>query len=108
VKNGGGMQDERAVVDGGFLELVRMGVKRANDPTIVGTLAAYDAVLAMNVKDSNQAWFRYNFDGYGEHNDGNNFDGAGVGRAWPIYLCLAGLLFGHSSIAALFVSSCLT
>ncbi len=32
VKNGGGTQDERAVVDGGLLELVRMGVKRADDP----------------------------------------------------------------------------
>jgi len=91
VKNGGGPQDERAVVDGGFLELVRMGVKRANDPTIVGTLAAYDAVLAVNVKDSNQAWFRYNFDGYGEHNDGSNFDGSGVGRAWPIFTAERGM-----------------
>jgi glucoamylase len=97
VKNGGGMQDERAVVDGGFLELVRMGVKRANDPTIVGTLSAYDAVLAMNVKDSNQAWFRYNFDGYGEHNDGSNFDGTGVGRAWPIFTAERGMFSIASS-----------
>jgi glucoamylase len=91
VKNGGGIQDERAVVDGGFLELVRMGVKRANDPTIVGTLAAYDAVLRMNVTGSNPAWFRYNFDGYGEHNDGSNFDGTGVGRAWPIFTAERGM-----------------
>lgn len=91
VKNGGGTQDERAVVDGGFLELVRMGVKRANDPTIASTIAAYDAVLAMTVKDSNQAWFRYNFDGYGEHNDGSNFDGTGVGRAWPIFTAERGM-----------------
>jgi glucoamylase len=97
VKNGGGMQDERAVVDGGFLELVRMGVKRANDPTIVGTLAAYDAVLAMNVKDSDQAWFRYNFDGYGEHNDGSNFDGTGVARAWPIFTAERGMFSIASS-----------
>ena len=91
VKNGGGMQDERAVVDGGFLELVRMGVKRASDPTITGTLAAYDAVLATTIKDSNQAWFRYNFDGYGEHNDGSDFDGTGVGRDWPIFTAERGM-----------------
>jgi glucoamylase len=97
VKNGGGMQDERAAVDGGFPELVRMGVKRANDPTIVSTLSAYDAVLAMNVKDSNQAWFRYNFDGYGEHNDGSNFDGTGVGRAWHIFTAERGMFSIASS-----------
>ncbi|WP_087666814.1 glycoside hydrolase family 15 protein [Caballeronia humi] len=91
VKNGGGTRDERAVVDGGFLELVRMGVKRAGDPTIVSTLAVYDAVLATTIKDANQAWFRYNFDGYGEHNDGSNFDGTGVGRAWPIFTAERGM-----------------
>ncbi|WP_087655518.1 glycoside hydrolase family 15 protein [Caballeronia terrestris] len=91
VKNGGGTRDERAVVDGGFLELVRMGVKRADDPTIVSTLAVYDAVLATTIKDANQAWFRYNFDGYGEHNDGSNFDGTGVGRAWPIFTAERGM-----------------
>jgi glucoamylase len=91
VKNGGGTRDERAVVDGGFLELVRMGVKRADDPTIVSTLAAYDAVLASTIAGSNQAWFRYNFDGYGEHNDGGNFDGTGVGRAWPIFTAERGM-----------------
>jgi glucoamylase len=91
VKNGGGTRDERAVVDGGFLELVRMGVKRADDPAIVSTLAAYDAVLATTIKASNQAWFRYNFDGYGEHNDGSNFDGTGVGRAWPIFTAERGM-----------------
>jgi glucoamylase len=91
VKNGGGTQDERAVVDGGFLELVRMGVKRADDPTIADTIAAYDATLATTIKSGNQAWFRYNYDGYGEHNDGNNFDGTGVGRAWPIFTAERGM-----------------
>lgn len=91
VKNGGGTRDERAVVDGGFLELVRMGVKRADDPTIVSTLSVYDAVLATTIMDANQAWFRYNFDGYGEHNDGSNFNGTGVGRAWPIFTAERGM-----------------
>lgn len=91
VKNGGGTQDERAVVDGGFLELVRMGVKRASDPAIANTLAAYDAVLKQSINQQNPAWFRYNFDGYGEHNDGTNYNGTGVGRLWPIFTAERGM-----------------
>ena len=91
VKNGGGTHDARAVVDGGFLELVRLGVKRANDPTIANTLAAYDAVVKQTVNGQDPAWFRYNFDGYGEHNDGSAFDGTGVGRLWPIFTAERGM-----------------
>jgi glucoamylase len=29
-------------------------------------------------------WYRYNNDGYGEHEDGSAFDGTGVGRLWPL------------------------
>jgi glucoamylase len=29
-------------------------------------------------------WYRYNGDGYGEHEDGTPFDGTGQGRAWPL------------------------
>jgi len=29
-------------------------------------------------------WYRYNGDGYGEHEDGSPFDGTGIGRAWPL------------------------
>ena len=29
-------------------------------------------------------WYRYNGDGYGEHADGAPFDGAGIGRLWPL------------------------
>ncbi len=29
-------------------------------------------------------WYRYNGDGYGEHEDGSPFDGSGVGRPWPL------------------------
>jgi glucoamylase len=30
------------------------------------------------------SWYRYNGDGYGEHEDGSPFDGTGVGRPWPL------------------------
>lgn len=30
-------------------------------------------------------WYRYNGDGYGEHDDGRPFDGTGRGRPWPLF-----------------------
>src|SRR5262249_4072151 len=30
------------------------------------------------------SWYRYNGDGYGEHENGFPFDGTGVGRPWPL------------------------
>ncbi len=38
IDNGGGTHDERAVVDAGFLELVRLGILPADDPDVVGSL----------------------------------------------------------------------
>lgn len=84
IRNGGGWHDQRQIVDGGFLELVRMGVKGAKAPEIEASLQEYDQVLKQTI-DGNQAWFRYNCDGYGEHNDGSNFNGTGRGRLWPIF-----------------------
>ncbi|WP_434633659.1 glycoside hydrolase family 15 protein [Chromobacterium sp. CV08] len=97
VKNGGGSHDARRVVDGGFLELVRMGVKRADDATISNTISVFDSVLGQYLALPGapalpaNAWFRYNFDGYGEHNDGGDFDGSGVGRLWPIFTAERGM-----------------
>jgi len=33
---------------------------------------------------SGPVWHRYNGDGYGEHDDGGPYDGAGRGRGWPL------------------------
>lgn len=41
-------------------------------------------------------WHRYTNDGYGEHENGEAFDGTGIGRAWPL---LTGER-GHYEIAA--------
>src|SRR4029077_11784049 len=41
-------------------------------------------------------WRRYNYDGYGQKDDGGPFDGTGVGRCWPI---LTGER-GHYELAA--------
>lgn len=92
IGNGGGSHDQRAIVDGGFLELVRMGVKRATDAGILETLPEYDSTLKQTVLGKGDAWFRYNFDGYGERNDGANYDGSsGRGRLWPIFTAERGM-----------------
>jgi glucoamylase len=91
IKNGGGTHDQRTIVDGGFLELVRMGIKKPNASDITDTLAEYDANLKQTIPGKGDAWFRYNCDGYGEHNDGSNFDGTGRGRLWPIFTAERGI-----------------
>ena len=88
INNGGGVHRAIDIIDGGFLELVRMGVKRPNDPTITSSLAAYDSVIEETIGASAYpGWFRYNFDGYGETNAGDPFsnNGGGRGRLWPIF-----------------------
>jgi glucoamylase len=77
------------------LALVRFGLRAPDDPRILNTLRAIDALLAVELPQG-PCWYRYNGDGYGEHNDGSAFDGTGVGRPWPL---LAGER-GHYSLAA--------
>ena len=87
IGNNGGNHRAIDIIDGGFLELVRMGVKRPNDPTITNSLVAYDSVIKQTVgSNAYPAWFRYNFDGYGETNAGDSYNGSsGRGRLWPIF-----------------------
>jgi glucoamylase len=89
ISNNGGTLNNRAIdiIDGGFLELVRMGVKRPNDPTITKSLIPYDEVIEQTIgSDAFPAWFRYNFDGYGETNAGDPYNNStGRGRLWPIF-----------------------
>jgi glucoamylase len=91
IGNGGGTHDQREVMDGGFLELVRMGVKDANDAGILDTLPEYDATIKQTIAGKGPAWFRYNFDGYGETDAGANYSGAGKGRLWPIFTAERGM-----------------
>lgn len=64
------------IVDAGFLELVRYGIRRADDAIIVDSLRVVDA--------------------YGQRSDSGPFIHWGVGRAWPL---LTGER-GHCEIAA--------
>ncbi|WP_345933721.1 glycoside hydrolase family 15 protein [Granulicella sp. WH15] len=75
--------DAREVIDAGFLELVRYGIRRADDPLIVDSLKVVDSCLKYTTPYGD-AWRRYNHDGYGQKKDGSNYDGSGQGRCWPL------------------------
>ncbi|MBA8825599.1 glucoamylase [Saccharopolyspora lacisalsi] len=83
INNGGGCHDERAIVDAGFLDLVRLGVKPADDPEILASLPEVDDRLRVETPNG-PGWYRYNHDGYGETADGGPYGGQGVGRLWPL------------------------
>jgi glucoamylase len=75
--------EAREVIDHGFLELVRYGVRRADDPLIVDSLKVVDRVLKRDLPQG-PGWLRYNHDGYGQRPDGGPFLGWGQGRVWPL------------------------
>jgi glucoamylase len=75
--------EAREIIDGGFLELVRYGVRRADDPLIIDSLKVVDAVLKCDLPQG-PAWLRYNHDGYGQTADCGPFEGWGQGRPWPL------------------------
>ncbi len=89
---------EDRVVDGGFLELVRYGVRAPDAPSILATLPEYDDQTRedrFRVRyDVNgvPAFRRYGNDGYGEQTDtGGNYGVGGEmhsgqrGRLWPFF-----------------------
>jgi glucoamylase len=84
INSGGGDHDEREIVDASFLELVRLGIKRADDPLILKSLKVVDQVIKVQTSVG-PAWYRYNGDAYGERHDGGAYDGrSGKGRPWPL------------------------
>ncbi len=85
----------KEIVDAGFLELVRYGIRKPDDPLIEDSLRVVDAVLKVDTPFG-PCWHRYNHDGYGQREDGGPFQGWGKGRAWPL---LTGER-GHYELAA--------
>jgi glucoamylase len=85
---------ERDVVDGGFLELVRLGVRPASYPNIVNSLPELDATTAepntkVTIAGHGDYWHRYNHDNYGEDAAGFGWTGGAdrpttTGRPWPL------------------------
>ncbi len=89
ISDGGPLIDQRRVVDPSFLELVRLGVKPADDPTIRSSIAVVDRKLSYRTQNG-RFWHRASFDGYGEKRDGSQWEpvptgsGITVGRGWPL------------------------
>jgi glucoamylase len=75
--------EAREIVDGGFLELVRYGLRKPDDPMVVATVKVADAILKRDLPQG-PGFRRYNHDGYGNHHDGSPFDGWGQGSCWPL------------------------
>jgi len=71
------------IVDGGFLELVRYGIRPPGDPLIEDSLKVVDASIRDQLPQG-YCWRRYNYDGYGQQDDGSAYQGTGVGRPWPL------------------------
>ncbi len=104
-RNGQIIADESQVIDGGFLELVRYGVRKSQDNLIIETLNEYDDQSLPDplrvkyefnfagVDGKFPGWRRYGLDGYGEDtetglsyaaiNDTNSANQRG--RVWPIF-----------------------
>ncbi|KQS54089.1 glucan 1,4-alpha-glucosidase [Brevundimonas sp. Leaf363] len=107
--NGQPAEPEDRIIDGGFLELVRYGVRAADAPSILDTLPEYDDQARADrfrVRyDLNGApgYRRYGNDGYGERTDtGGDYGVGGVmapaqrGRVWPFFTGER----GHYEVAA--------
>ena len=73
----------RDIVDAGCLQLARFGVRDARDPILNDTAEAIDRALKFETPRG-PCWRRYQFDGYGQRDDGSAFQHWGVGHAWPL------------------------
>ena len=85
VGNGGPTLDQRAVIDAGFLELVRLGLLPPSDPDVAQSLPIVDATIK-STTSKGPGWHRYNGDGYGDRaSDGRPWapSGQGTGHLWP-------------------------
>ena len=87
--NAGPTLDEREIIDGGFLELTRLGIKPHDDEVIKNSLTEADETIRVDTPQG-PAFYRYNGDGYGERSE--EAEGApwsvqtkGKGRLWPIF-----------------------
>lgn len=88
--NNVGEADQRTVVDPSFLELVRLGLRPADDPAIENTITVVDKELGDHTP-AGTLWHRFTSDGYGEQADGGPWNviwptpTRTYGRLWPIF-----------------------
>jgi glucoamylase len=86
--NGSITVDQRSVVDAGFLELVRLGVLPARDPTVQASLAVVDKVIKAQTPNG-PGFYRYGTDlpgsedGYGDCYVPDPTSCPVTGQPWP-------------------------
>jgi glucoamylase len=73
--------DEQLSID--CLQLVRFGLRAADDPAIISSVQAIDRMLKTDTPNG-PVWHRYNDDAYGEYPNGAPYNGWGQGRGWPL------------------------
>ncbi len=84
IGNRGGLKlPVQQVVDAGFLELVRYGIRSAGSPLMEDSLKVVDFSLKKDLPQG-PCWHRYSNDGYGQQDDGGPFLNTGIGRPWPL------------------------
>ena len=84
--NGGPTLDQRSVIDAGFLELVRLGLKSSTNQAVTESLPVVDATIETNTP-SGPGYHRYNGDGYGDSSTTGQpwpTNNTGTGHAWPV------------------------
>ncbi|MFC0437426.1 glucodextranase DOMON-like domain-containing protein [Kutzneria buriramensis] len=87
--NGGPTADQRAVVDGGFQELVRLGELSPQDKDFTASLAVLDKQISVRTS-TGVGYYRYgtsasagSADGYGDCYQPSQSTCAGQGQPWP-------------------------
>ena len=86
--NGGPTLDQRAVLDAGFLELVRLGILPATDPDVVTSVGVIDSHIEVTTP-SGPGFYRYgndaadgSADGYGDCYQSSQTSCTTVGAPW--------------------------
>jgi glucoamylase len=86
--NGSITVDQRSLIDAGFLELVRLGVLPANDPTVQSSLTVVDDTIERQTP-SGPGFYRYgtspteSVDGYGDCFQPSGSSCSVIGAPWP-------------------------
>ncbi|PSP94809.1 glucoamylase [Halobacteriales archaeon QS_4_62_28] len=86
--NDGPTLDERNIIDAGFLELARLGIRPSDDTVIENSVETVDDTIRVDM-GSAAGFYRYNGDGYGERARGEQgapwtVEHKGKGRIWPL------------------------
>lgn len=86
--NGSTTADQRSIIDAGFLELVRLGILPADDPTVESSLTVVDKIIERQTP-SGPGFYRYGIsptesaDGYGDCFQPSESSCSVVGAPWP-------------------------